>query len=116
MKIRYILPVMLLSASNAIAAGLTLDSSQRQPLYKHMSYLFDESGYLTVEDIIKEKKFKSLQGKVPSFGFTKKTLWLKATILNPSSGIFKKILQIERTWLDEIDVYQVHNGKIIHEW
>lgn len=87
----------------------------RQGLLKttsNLAFLEDESGKMSIEDIIKNKaNFRSTNGEVPNFGVSKSSFWLKMDVKNRSN----KPIRAELAYpiLDRVEFYKVQNNRVL---
>ncbi|MEE2744764.1 MAG: 7TM diverse intracellular signaling domain-containing protein [Bdellovibrionota bacterium] len=78
----------------------------------HLSFLKDPSGKLTIDDVNSEKwssQFKKNTKKVPRFGFTKSTIWLRIKVIN-NSPEKNWLFNISLPTLDKVTFFKKENG------
>ena len=79
----------------------------------HLYFLKDSSGNLTIEDVNSEEwssKFKKNKKKVPRFGFTTATIWLKVKIINNSPGK-NWLFNIALSTLDKVTFFKKEKNR-----
>ena len=96
-------------AQTVLNKPLTEDVSITKGVY----YIEDPEGKLTIQDIAKSGAFKQIPTDIPNFGSSNSTYWLKITIENeiPQEDF---LLQLAQPGLDEVHVYYLSKGSLIH--
>ena len=80
-----------------------------------MDFYKDPSGALTIEEILQtnDDKFENLKTSNPHFGFTKNTIWLRASVQNKTSDIDTWYIHVHENFLPHYLVYlQRSNGDL----
>ncbi len=105
--IAFLLPAPLTFAGTSPI--LEVDSDLRtQALGKYFQILEDESGHITIDDIINpeiEKEFFTSQQDSPGFGFSDSVYWIKLTLNNKASNPIEWLLEINYPLLDRVEIY-----------
>ena len=57
--------------------------------------------------------FRRSETAVPKFGIGARPVWLHLAVDNGWRRAVERLVQIETSWLDDIDLYVVHDGKVI---
>jgi len=88
---------------------LVLDDTRGEyPLGYHMDIFADQSGYLTIKEILSpeiQAKFIRSTAAIPNYGFTSSTYWLKIKVQNASSLRTKWLLEQGFANSHYIDLY-----------
>lgn len=106
-----LLLVLLLSSLHQAhaAEAVVLDRNTGESrLGTHLEIFEDHSGRHTIHTISSresEKIFKPSHAKVPAFGFTRSTIWLRFSVDNKSLAAEEYYLEIQNPILDEVDFY-----------
>jgi len=103
----------------ALADAPPLGSLSADPLGRSMTYLLEKAEPLSLQDVraINENRgFAPVRSEVPKFGIGARPLWLHLPVSNTESLTARRRLHIEISWLDRIDVYQLHEDKLIAQW
>lgn len=103
----------------ALAEAPLLGSLPADPLGRWMSFLVEKSEPLSLQDvrIINERNgFVSASSEVPKFGIGARPVWLHLPVNNAESLTARRRLQIDISWLDRIDVYQLREDKLVAQW
>lgn len=99
-------------------------------LAKHLQYLEDPDGEITIDTILsagsvnpntlKDKEDHTIQFISPpksvenlNFGYTSSVYWLKLPLHNSSQSSIKKLIEFSYPLLDEITLYKVSDGKVV---
>jgi two-component system, sensor histidine kinase LadS len=79
-------------------------------------YLKDVNSNLTVDSLLKkEKDFSLLSNNKLSFGHGNNPFWLRISFKNEDSLAYKKLLEVEYAFLDEVNLFLENNGKIVYQ-
>ncbi|MDT0629160.1 diguanylate cyclase [Alteromonas sp. W364] len=88
-------------------------------LVNEQLHLFsDASSEMTINEAIiafQKQQFSHNSETQVSFGFTQDTLWAVLPVINTSKNDDSLVIKIDNAWLDEVDVYYVHNKQILQE-
>ncbi len=68
-----------------------------------------------VQQFYRQGKFVHIGKTVLSFGIGAKPKWLAAEIKNPRQQTVLRRFIIENSWLDKIDIYLLHNNKLLEQ-
>lgn len=85
----------------------------KQSIGKEILILEDRSKSLTITDILKEEtnqKFFPSKEEIPNFGQTNFHYWIKIPIENKSQDLTKRLLEINYSNIDLVEVYAQTNG------
>ena len=107
---------LLLSASLAHADQYRLDAPSSQPLGKHLLLLQESSGPLGINQVRQlslDGAFRPSNADVPSMGIGTQPVWATLTLDNPGTVALPRRLMIGTSWIDRLDLYLVHNGRIV---
>lgn len=81
-------------------------------LRDRLKYLEDTTNKLNINQIVSNKNFINTNGKIPNFGVSKNTFWLKFIIKNQNSNdIF---FNLEYPILNKVSIYKTINNKVIY--
>jgi signal transduction histidine kinase len=83
-------------------------------LEPYLSYIRDESGKLTLQDILSPKyqaQFRQRKDAHYSFGYTRAAIWLKVSLFNPDTVSNHWILEMGFPPIDVIDIYYFENNQ-----
>lgn len=79
-------------------------------------YLKDVHSNYTIDSLLKkEKDFKLLSNNKLSFGHGNNPFWLKMSFKNEDSVAYKKLLEVEYAFLDEVNLFLENNGKVVYK-
>ncbi len=103
----FIITVMNISMSMAQEPYVLHADQQAHRLDKYVHVLIDESESLDHEDILSDSIQKLFDTKPHNltFGYTKATIWLKLSAINPDSSL-TWLLEIPAPFLEYVDFYQ----------
>ena len=82
---------------------------------RYMDFYQDTTGAITIDDILQrlDPEFESLKTSTPHFGFTKDTIWLRASVQNKTPDIDTWYIHVHENFLPDYVVYlQRSNGDI----
>lgn len=101
----------------SLAAELLIHSEQEKiDLNPYLDIFIDRDGTSQIEDIM-DSKFKSWQrnsSKIPNFGLTLNPIWIKLSIKNASDRSINKILEVQHSLIDTIDLYYQTSENFVH--
>ncbi len=75
---------------------------------KHLEYLRDDNGKLTIDDVTRgsaRDRFQQNTTSTPGFGYTSATYWFRFATFNPSDKPIRWYLEIAYSLLDHIEFY-----------
>ena len=104
----------LLSVAHAQVAAL--ETLPAEPLGRWMDVLSEKDLPLTLDAAraqLQHGAFTRSAADVPKFGIGARPVWLRLAVNNGGLRLAERLLQIEISWLDKIDVHVVHDGKVI---
>lgn len=102
--------VLVLAASIAGAADLTLDRQDHYNLSRSFSYIEDPEGRLSFDDVLQPAtaaRFRPVQvsGPGPNFGLTSSAYWLRVSLEVPPAVPRDWLVEIAYPPLDNVEVY-----------
>ena len=107
----------LIALHVAIVGATDLAALPADPLGRWLDVLAEKKEHpLTIEEAqeqLRQGNFTQGKEEVLKFGIGAPPLWLHLAIDNDGRQPVGRRLQIENSWLDRIDVYIVHGGKVI---
>lgn len=108
-------PVLIDNASRIIGNHLVvldeaLITEQLMPEKSHQPLTLEQA-----QQAYEQDQFIHLGKTVLSFGIGVSPRWLVAEIENPLQDTMLRRLIIENSWLDKIDIYLLHNGKLVKQ-
>lgn len=78
-------------------------------------YIKDVNSNLTVDSLLKkDKEFSLLSNNKLSFGHGNTPFWLRISFKNEDSLAYKKLLEVDYAFLDEVNLFLEKNGKIVY--
>jgi class 3 adenylate cyclase len=85
------------------------------PLGGYLEYFADESGELTIDEVIEDKTIPWMRTLkiVPTFGFTTTPHWFTIQVNNESPAQRNLILEVATSVLDNVEVYYVSYGTVV---
>lgn len=113
---------LALAAIGQVAAdssSLDIRQEKQKVLVNQVGYLKEITQKLTAADAIEayQKGFFQESGKsFLNFGIGSQPVWIAFTVHNPTPGKILRRLLVENSWLDEIEVYFLHGGKIAGQY
>lgn len=79
-------------------------------------YLKDVNSNLTIDSLLKkDKDFSLLSNNKLSFGHGNNPFWLRISFKNEDSLAYKKLLEVEYAFLDEVNLFLENNGKLVYQ-
>lgn len=88
--------------------------SERYELGHYLSYLKDEAGTLTLNDVMAlPDRFRDNRQDSPNFGYTKSAYWFQLKIHNCNAAVTQWLLEHHYPLVDRIDTYLVYRDKRI---
>lgn len=79
-------------------------------------YLKDVNSNFTIDSLLKkDKEFSLLSNNKLSFGHGNNPFWLRISFKNEDSLAYKKLLEVEYAFLDEVNLFLENNGKIVFQ-
>jgi diguanylate cyclase (GGDEF)-like protein len=98
------------------AQATTLETLPAEPLGRWMDVLSEIDHPLTLDEAreqLQRGAFRRSDTAVPKFGIGARPVWLHLGVDNGWRYTVGRLLQIETSWLDNIDLHVVHDGKVI---
>lgn len=98
-------------ATPAQAAVLQVEATARElPLWPHLEVFEDPQAGLTIADVTRPEvaaQFAPYKGKfAPNFGITESAVWVRLTLLNPTSAPLERWLEVDQSTLDDVRLYE----------
>jgi two-component system, NtrC family, sensor kinase len=90
-----------------------LDKNSGSVEVYNYEYFIDEKGNSEIGEIFTSGIFKQISSKNPNFGLSENAVWLRFNVEPATYPNQKKYLVINNPNLDEVDFFQVINGKVI---
>lgn len=79
-------------------------------------YLKDVNSNFTIDSLLKkDREFSLLSNNKLSFGHGNAPFWLRISLKNEDSLAYKKLLEVEYAFLDEVNLFLENNGKIVYQ-
>lgn len=79
-------------------------------------YLKDVHSNYTIDSLLKKnKEFSPLFNNKLSFGHGNNPFWLKISFKNEDSLAYRKLLEVEYAFLDEVNLFLENNGKLVYQ-
>lgn len=110
---------LLVLAAPAHAAPAVLTELPDSSLGKQADFLIEENQALSLDDaqhLFAEGKFKAGEQVVLGFGIGSRPVWLRLEVFNPTDQALLFRLAVGTTWIDHLDLYQIHQQKISATW
>lgn len=111
---------LLLAACTAVQAqALRIDRLTGGPLGPQAVYLQEQDGPLTLEqarEALRQGRFKADGRTVASFGLGAKPVWVHLALQNPLDQALQFRLAVGMSWIDQLDVQLLQNGRVIESW
>lgn len=93
-----------------------LESLPAEPLGLWMGVLSEKDNPLTFDEAygqLQRGAFTRSDAEVPKFGIGARPVWLHLAVNNGGRRDSERRLQLEISWLDRIDVFLVHDGRVL---
>ena len=100
----------------AHAQATALEALPAEPLGRWIDVLSEADRPLTPYEAFEQLQggaFRRSETAVPKFGIGAHPVWLHLAVDNGWRRAVERLVQIETSWLDDIDLYVVHDGKVI---
>jgi diguanylate cyclase (GGDEF)-like protein len=114
-----LLALITLGSAPLRAESLTLDMLPNHSLGQYSSYLIETDTPLSIEEIRTSRlstQFRSSNKAVLNFGIGARPVWIRLAVINTSSIPQHFQLAAGTPWLDKLDVYIIHDGKLNTHW
>ena len=117
--------VVLLVLSGLVSTGVHGGSvvigaeDMEVPLGKHLHYLEDPTGEMTLEGFLGEESQSRLvlsEVDIPSFGLTRSAYWVEFDVTNTGKSDRKMLLEFDYPLLDDIRIFQYINGELKNQY
>lgn len=111
---------LVLGYARGYTAPIRLDDSlEKLPIGSSVEYLVDETGHLTVEEVVSpsfQGQWVSSREMNPAFGFTKSVYWARFSVINDTGRMIPFLLEHAYALVDDLRLYQRLNDgfRIIH--
>jgi len=89
------------------------ESSYNVSIGGYTKNLEDVSSVKTIQEVLQSHEFQATVQESPNFGATNSAYWLKFSVHNRSHKVF--YLEVGSAFLDEVTLYQVHQGEIDYQ-
>lgn len=107
---------LLLQCQAALATPVDLANAVPGPLGASMSLLEEYGPPLSVDEAIQRRgqdAFRPNTQPVPDFGIGARPVWVHLAVHNPGAQPLPRVLQAGTTWIDQLDLYLVRDGKVV---
>ena len=106
-EFRNILFVMIVFISNHLFSQIIYSNENENLNITNHVYCFeDKTNSLSIDEVVNKSKFTLVNKKIPNFGITSSSIWLKISIQN-NSNINDLLLQINQPIIDEVEFYTI---------
>ncbi|MFZ5841309.1 MAG: sensor domain-containing diguanylate cyclase [Pseudomonadota bacterium] len=110
----------LMQPARAEPPALSLDALPRGPLGQFSHYLQEQPdtplSLAAVRTAPVNQAFQPSNRAIPSLGIGEPPTWFRLVLLNPHAEARSLQLLIGASWLDQVDVYQVHDQQSLQQW
>ena len=109
--------LMASSQSQAAPSIMLPDSSFDLQITSYLSILEDETGLLTIENILASEnqlKFTPSHSDNLRFSLSESSYWLRFNIINPHAKKQSLVFSVSNSRLDNIDLYEHKQGQLYH--
>ncbi len=104
-----LLAAFLLNFEAGAQIKINLTDKKQQNISNQVSIFEDETGKLSLDEVIAKNEFIANKEKVGNVGLTNSKAWIKLQVINPPSG--KDVyLEIKNPTFDEVVLYSPANG------
>ncbi|MFW7382110.1 MAG: 7TM diverse intracellular signaling domain-containing protein [Oligoflexus sp.] len=116
-KLLLVIIIVLSTSMKAQASDVVLQSDQlKLDLNPYLDIFIDREDILHFETIL-DPNFKGWQrnnSKIPNFGLTLNPIWIKLTINNSLDQTVNRILEIQHSLINTIDLYYHVGDQLVH--
>lgn len=95
---------ILFISNNIFSQIIYSNECENLKITNQIYYLEDKNSSYSINDVIKKNNFQIINKKVPNFGITTSSIWLKFTIKNNTKNN-NLLLNINQPIIDEIEFY-----------
>ena len=82
-----------------------------------MGVLVDASHALTIDDVMAPgAAWKTIDRRSPNFGFTPDAYWFRFQVVNPSSGVLTRTIEMPISFMDHVHLFHHANGQKLEEY
>jgi len=109
--------LLWLGGGNLCASSIEVRQNYNDPLGKSLSYLEDEFGELTFEEALEQYRlgnFTQSINRVPNFGFTGSTYWVRLALKNSTQKKDELFLEYAYPLIDHLNYFEFHAGAWAH--
>lgn len=110
------LALLLLMAAGAVRAeSIRLTAVPSESLGLWASFLVEEGpafGFAEAQDRQQAGQFRPGTRPVLTFGIGPRPVWVRLELINPTERALPFRLTLGTTWIDQLDVYVVHDGQV----
>lgn len=108
--------LVLLGCGLAVAAPLATTEAYEGAIGDHTEILQESDGALGIAEAAaayEAGRFIQARNPVLSFGIGAKPVWIRLSVTNPTATPVVRRLSVETAWLDRLDVYMLHQGRVM---
>lgn len=108
--------LVFLGSALAAAAPLSAVLDHESAIGRSTAFLQEQQGRLTLPDAIaayQAGQFSPGDSPVLNFGIGSKPAWIHLAVDNPTATPLQKVLSIETSWLDRVEVYFQYRGRTV---
>ncbi|MBI3432632.1 MAG: GGDEF domain-containing protein [Hydrogenophilales bacterium] len=108
-----------LGSALAAAAPLSAILDHESAIGRSTAFLKEQQGRLSLPDAIaafQAGRFSPGNSPVLNFGIGSKPAWIHFAVDNPTATPLQKVLSIETSWLDRVEVYFQYRGRTVAAW
>lgn len=111
----FFLAILSALHANPQAPALIENDQTDVNLAPYMSSLADLKSQVSIEDLFEPgvaQTFEPITTRYPNFGIIEGSYWLRFTLRNTMSTDAERYIDIERTTLDRVELYGIHDGEV----
>ena len=108
--------LVFLGSALACAAPLSAARDHESAIGRSTAFLKEQQGRLSLPDAIvayQAGQFSPGDSPVLNFGIGSKPAWIHFAVDNPTATPLQKVLSIETSWLDRVEVYFRYRGRTV---
>lgn len=118
---RKLLWAVLLAVASGLAQAQTLQLTNlpKGSLGEHARMLVEDGRQLTLEEAraqLREGRFRQGDRPVLNYGIGSRPVWVHLEVFNPGTTALAFRLVAGTAWIDQIDVFVVHNNQVSSHW
>lgn len=114
--IRCLLLSFLVLSPTLVVANVLVDEERYSFIGKYIETMAENGAELSLDearDAFEMGLFTASEQTVPNFGIGAQPRWLTFQFNNTSEQKLNRRMVIENSWLDRINIYQLHNGELV---